>query len=735
MDYSEVILAYFAEDDVPPLSTADLGDVLRVKKTHWSRFKATVEQLVEAGKLRRKTDGRLQRKRPQVILTGVVRRTAGGAGSVRLSPVTESGDEAAATALAELDPAEPIHIEAEHLGGALTGDIVEFVLSRRRRTGGQRIGRITKIVQRAKTRFVGTYHEQRGQGYVTIDGAALGSKVAVGDPGAKGARPNDKVVVEILRFPEHDADLAEGVLTQVLGPHGQPGVDCLSIIHEFSLPDEFGDEVLEAARETVRAFNEHDLAGRLDLTNDVIVTIDPVDARDFDDAISLEQDDRGHWKLGVHIADVSHFVPEGSPLDRAARHRGTSVYLPDRVLPMLPELISNGLASLQAGHVRYTKTVFIHFDPEGLPTGSEFASSAIRVTRRFAYEEVMPILAEPDAHRSTVAPEILALLQRMHTLAMLLRRRRFARGALDLRLPEVKIDFDADGRVTGAHRRHHDESHEIIEEFMLAANIAVATQLWREGYPYLHRVHASPDERRLRALGDFVKGLGYDVKPWLGRLELQKLLTAVRGLPAEQAISYALLRSLKQAEYSPAEIEHFALAETHYCHFTSPIRRYPDLTIHRLFEASLARRSKSKVPPFDALQQLGEHCSMTERRAEAAERELVKVKLLTYLKDKIGLRLTATITGVERFGFFCLGEELPADGLVHVRNLPEDQYDYDKTTHTLTGRKRGTTFQLGQTVTVEVAQVDFAKRTLDFRLVPPTSRPRPAPTKKHPRQR
>lgn len=720
-EFAESILGWFNSPDAVPVRPKELARQLGVRQSKWSPFKAVIEQLLESGQLRLDADGLLSRKRPPVLLQGKLRRSASGAGSViPTTPIPTSGptskrQRAEAQGQEEADDLR-IYIAPEDLLGALSGDVVEIALSRRRRTGGQRIGRVTRIIERAKSTFVGTYHERAGRGYVTIDAAAFTHPVQVGDPGAKGAKPNDKVVVDLITFPT-DFEPAEGVITQVLGTHGEVGVDTLSIIHEFQLPDAFPEKVVEEARRVVREFDEHDLSDRVDLTEETIITIDPVDARDFDDAISLTEEE-GHWRLGVHIADVSHFVVPGSLLDKEAERRGTSVYLPDRVLPMLPEQLSNGLASLQQGHLRYTKSVFIHFDPEGVPTTTEFANTAIRPARRFAYEEVLPVLDAPEEFRGKVSVKVRELLQRMRRLARILRQKRFARGALDLQLPEVKLDLNADGEVTGAHQVQHDESHQIIEEFMLAANIAVARRLSELGLPYLHRSHAAPDERKLRALGEFVQGMGFDVKPWVGREELQKLLDSVRGEPAEQAIAYAVLRSLKQAEYSPAEIGHFALAEDYYCHFTSPIRRYPDLLVHRLFDAIVRRGKKVKPPSIPQLARLGEHCSETERRAESAERELIKVKLLTYLKGRIGWQMAATVTGVERFGLFCLGVDLPADGMVHVKNLPNDQYDYDRKSHTLAGRRSGTVYRLGDRVRVEVLKVDLHQRTLDYRLVP-----------------
>lgn len=711
-DFLTPLRAYFQHPEAQPVRIKDLAKLLRVKQSQASPFKAALQQLVEAGEIQQGKNGIVFKSQPADTIEGTIKRTASGAGYFR--PTVIASPNAAA---------EAVYVAPHHMAGAMTGDTVRLRILRRQRGEGQLCGRVMEITQRARTTFVGIYHEQHKRGFVTLDGAILDAPVAVGDPGAKGARPNDKVVIEMLRYPA-DGEMAEGVITQVLGPRGAPGVDCMSIIHEFNLPDAFPESVLEDARLQARRFEEHDLGDRVDLTRETIVTIDPVDARDFDDAISLEKHPDGSWRLGVHIADVAFFVQPGSPLDIEAQSRGNSVYLPDRVLPMLPEILSNALASLQQDHVRFTKSAFIEFTADGIPTHTELANTAIKVTRRFAYEEVMPIIADPEAHRGRVSAKVLDLLQKMHELAMLLRRRRFDRGALDLQLPEVKIDFDNGNHVSGAHTAAHDASHQIIEEFMLAANIAVASQLALKGFPYLSRVHAAPDEKKLHALGEFLQSMGHDVKPWAGRTEIQKVLNSVRGTPVEYAVSYATLRSLKQAEYSPIPIGHFALNEPHYCHFTSPIRRYPDLTIHRLVDELVQRHRKPKIPSETELAKLGEQCSMTERRAESAERELIKVKLLLFLKDKIGWKQHAMITGVERFGLFCQGIELPAEGLVHIKRLPNDQYDYETKSHTLTARKSGAVYRLGDRVMVEVAAVDLHKRLLEYNLVADEERPK-----------
>jgi ribonuclease R len=650
------------------------------------------------------------------------------------------------------DKDQDIYISQHNARDAATGDTVQVRVKgkprfRQGKPGFE--GEIVQILERVTNSFVGTYDEQAGLGYVLVDGMPFSQPIAVGDPGAKNAKPGDKVVIEMVRFPSHVHD-GEGVIVEVLGARGQPGVDTLSIIREFNLPGPFAEDALEDAREQAEEFDEAlsefevegeaaDLTGvasatprdgkardtsregrasgveREDLTRETIITIDPIDARDFDDAISLDRLENGHWLLGVHIADVSHFVRAKSPLDREARERATSVYLPDRVIPMLPELISNNLASLQPNKVRFAKTVFIEFTEDGAPVAAEYQSSAIRSSRRFTYEEVDEFLADRELWKARLTPNVHGLLAHMHELAMILRARRLRRGAIELSMQEVKIDLDRDGRVSGAHLVVNTESHQIIEEFMLAANEAVARILKDAELLFLRRVHQEPDPRKLQTLTEFVHELGLSSGSMESRFEIQRVLDAVKGQPEERAVNYAVLRSMQQAVYSPEEEGHYALASDHYCHFTSPIRRYPDLTVHRLLDTIAAK----KKPRNDMaeLAGLGEHCSQRERRAEAAERELIKVKLLEYMTTRIGEEMDAVVTGVQQFGLFAQGIELPAEGLVHVTSLQDDYYRYDKTTHTLTGYRKDNTYRLGDMIRVAVARVDVDRRELDFRIV------------------
>jgi ribonuclease R len=644
-------------------------------------------------------------------VVGTFRRMAGGYGFVR--PLDAPAG----------DRSRDVHVAAAASRDAASGDTVRVRLSSARdvRRPGP-AGEIVEIVKRRTTRFVGSYFEAAGQGWVRVDGTGFARPVAVGDPGAKGVHVNDKVVVEMVRFPTHLRD-GEGVVVEVLGKAGAVGVDTATVIHEFGLPGAFPEAALDDARDQATRFAEEVPPGRRDLTDRTIVTIDPVDARDFDDAISLERVERGHWLLGVHIADVSHFVREGSPLDQEARSRGTSVYLPDRVIPMLPEIVSNNLASLQPHRVRFARTCWIEFTPDGVPVHSAVESTAINSRRRFTYEEVDVFLGDPDTPAVEMPPEVRALLGRMRDLARILRSRRMARGALQLEMPEVKIDLDRDGRVTGAHVVENTESHWIIEEFMLAANEAVASALAAAAAGFLRRIHPQPDPRKLRQLTEFVSELGFEVDSLESRFELQRLLELARGRPEEHAVHYAVLRSLTRAAYGPQDDGHYALASDCYCHFTSPIRRYPDLQVHRALDA-LAR---GKRTPVEGLLQLGQECSDLERRAEAAERELVKLKLLLFFKSRIGEEMDAVVTGVEAFGIFVQGLAIPAEGLVPLDSLPDDIWRYDRASHTLAGRRAGNTLRLGDRVRVAVARVDLDRRSLDFRLVSRGRRPAPPP--------
>ena len=632
-----------------------------------------------------------------------MQRTARGAGFFRL-PSRDDG----------VPPTE-LFIKASDMRGAFDGDTVRVRMTGRRRGGGSRCGEVVAVLERVKTRFVGRYFERDGRGLVRVDRGLFEEPIEVGDPTARGARPGDQVVLEILHFPDRNR-VGEGVVVEVLGARDLPGVDQQTVIHEYGLPGEFSEEVLQEARDVAATFDDEVLGDRQDFTDLTVVTIDPADARDFDDAISLEPLEDGGWRLGVHIADVSHFVRPRGALDREARLRGTSVYLPGQVIPMLPELLSNGLASLQQKRLRYVLSAMIEYTDEGVVRHVEFAKAAIRVDRRFSYEEVSGLLADPDGFPGRVAAPVRSLLADMHRLSRLLRRRRFDAGALELHLPEVRIELDRQGGVESIREAVHDESHQVIEEFMLAANTAVARELAGRGLVFLRRVHPSPSPAKLRQFATFVSGLGFRLDRPQSRPALQALIDSASGGPLSHAVNYALLRSFKQAEYTGREDGHYALAAEDYCHFTSPIRRYPDLVIHRMITAIAVGKRPKGLTDAKATR-LGRSCSMTERRAEQAERALIQLKLLHYLDNRRGETIDAVVVGVEKFGVICRGVGIPVESLVHVSELAaNDFFDFDRGELTLTGRRTGRSFRLGDAVRVKIVAEDLDDRSIRFAM-------------------
>lgn len=606
-----------------------------------------------------------------------------------------------------------IFIPAKAKKNAMNGDSVR-VRMRKPDQNGRIEGEVVEIVERNRRQFSGTYQVVDGKSIVWIDGAKLEHPVSVGDIRGLPLESDDKVIVELVKFPD-EFHPGEAVILKILGNIKNPAVDTMAVIHQFGLPEEFPEHVLEDARTHADRFDEEVIPeGRTDLTAVPTITIDPIDARDFDDAISLCKNEKGNWELQVHIADVAFFVPEGSPLDDEAKQRGNSVYLPDRVIPMLPETISNHLASLQPDRRRLAKTVFIEYSPEGVLVHTTVFNSVIKNAYRFNYEQIDQYLGDREPWRERLPSEIFELVANMHSLAMMLRGIRKRNGGIELSLPEVKIDLDKLGKVKGAHVVTNTESHQIIEEFMLAANQAVATWLDVLELPYVRRVHAPPDRLKIRRLTEFVRALGISVEDLQDRFEIQRVVDSVRGQTTEYAVNYAILKSMSKAVYQCEFERHYALNMSHYCHFTSPIRRYPDLIVHRIIE-KLIQKLPAKENP-ELLEQLGEHCSNTEQTAENAERELVRVKLLHYLDKKVGEMLTGIVAGVRGSGLTVRGIEIPVDGLIPVEKLPQDRYRFDRDTHTLEGFRTGNRFRLGDELIVRIDHVDLARRQLIFRL-------------------
>ncbi len=639
---------------------------------------------------------------------------------------------------------QDLFISAENTGTAMHGDRVVARITRdqsyvRARGGGRPEGRIIRILERAHDTIVGTLQRSRNFFCVVPDDPRIPHNVYVQMPPPsllpKAPQPGDKVVVRLDAWESRHVN-PEGEIVELLGASSAPGVDMLSIIRKFHLPTEFPQPVLDEAKTIPETVSAAMSQGREDLRSQFIFTVDPDDARDFDDAINVERLDGGGWRLGVHIADVAAYVRPGGALDREALKRGNSVYLPDRVIPMLPERLSNGVCSLKPDVDRLAHTVFIQFANDGRVANCRFARTVIRSAKRLTYREAYAIIKAPPNDQ---------LSERVHgawELASLLRRNRFREGSLDLDFPEVKVRLDADGRPIQLERIENDESHQLIEEFMLAANEAVARELKNRLIPTVYRVHEDPEPDKLAEYRELVLSYNYKVGDLTNRPELQRLLASLRGKPEEQALKIGLLKSLKRARYAPQPLGHYGLSKTNYTHFTSPIRRYADLVVHR----ALADRDHPRGPRMEAgkVTTVAEHISVTERTAAEAEIEAVKLKKLEFFQRQLDARdpqvFRAAVIDVRNYGLLLELPDVLLSGMIHISALKDDFYTFIPARRQLVGRQSRATFSIGDQLRVYVARVDVFKRQVDFAIateLEKSAQPKPAdrPRSRRPRRR
>lgn len=618
------------------------------------------------------------------------------------------------------DPSEPdIYIPRANMNDAMHGDQVLVRLAERAEIYGRKPeGWIIKVLQRANTQIVGTYESNRSSSFVKPADVKIGIEILVPKKSAGGARSGDQVIVEITRWPKHGIP-AEGKITEILGHAGEPGVDVLTVIAAHQLPRDFPPNVAHAAERVPSTISPAEMSDRRDLRDVSVVTIDSEDAKDLDDAVHVEQLDNGLFRLGVHIADVSHYVSENSPLDLEARQRGTSVYLVDRVIPMLPHRLSNGICSLNQGEDRLTLSVSMDIDHSGRIKRYEIYPSVIRVRTRLSYTIVRGILAgKVPALREQYAP-LVPMLESMEQLANILRSKRQRRGAIDFDLPEIKVLLDEQGRTVGLEKRLRTVAESIIEEFMLAANETVAEHMDHREIPFVYRVHADPDPEKMVKLAELLRSFGQHLGAWteVRPMDLQKALAWMEGRPEEKMVSTLMLRSLKQARYEAENAGHFGLAAKYYTHFTSPIRRYPDLIVHRLlhetFRGPLSPERRELW--MNLLPKIAVDSSDRERVATEAERDSVDMKTTEYMVQYIGEEFPAVIAGVTAFGFF-VELENGVEGLVHVTALEDDYYRYVEEQHCLLGERLKKRYRLGDAVTVRLIRANPADRSLDFTL-------------------
>ena len=699
--YKNRILKFLSRPGCHPTKLAGISRALGVPEASWSEFHAAFKELRQTGKIVIGSKNLISLGAATGQVVGTFRANPRGFGFVIPQEPTSNGD---------------LFIVPGGTAGAMTGDkVIAKVLKKGGRAGRIRHrGEIVEILERACTKFVGVLKQADSKWFIEPEGKGLFAPIFVEDIAAKGAKAGDKIAVEIIRYAT-EKEPASGVIIDVLGRAGLYDSEIKSIIAQYNLRTDFGNECIEQARAAAGNFAPEASNGRDDITGEVIITIDPADAKDFDDAISLRKDADGNWVLGVHIADVSSFIPMDSALDLAARERGNSVYLPGKVLPMLPEILSNGICSLQPGLKRFAKSVYITYDSGGNILGREFANSIIQSTARLTYEQADNILS---GRASGFPGQVVALLKDMEVLAHAIEKRRLKNGMLHLDLPETELVMDDAGKVVDAHPADDSYPHTIIEMFMVEANEAVASLLDRFGVPFMRRIHPEPTAGGVKELGRFVRLCGLKVPRRLDRAAIQDLLTSVKGTGYSYAVNMYILRSLPRAEYAPMHIGHFALASTHYCHFTSPIRRYADLLVHRLMSCYIEYRLNmiglEEVLPEAELADIGGHITFTEQRADNAENELKTVLILQMLSEHVGQELNCIVSGLTNFGIFVQCTKFGIEGLVEFGDLGLDEWKYDTRTQAVVGLHSGKSVHLGQEMRVTIASVNVAARQLNL---------------------
>ncbi len=615
------------------------------------------------------------------------------------------------------DESEDIFIPETKVNGAMHMDTVEVIVSPAA-TGRRREGTVVKIVERGMKQVVCTYEQSKTFGFGVPDNTKFAKDIFIPQERSKGAVSGHKVVVEITNYGANGKN-PEGKVVEILGHINDPGVDILSIVRAYGLPVEFSEKIMHQVENVAHEVSSADMAGRKDLRDWQMVTIDGEDAKDLDDAVSLTMDG-DNYVLGVHIADVTNYVQEHSALDVEALKRGTSVYLVDRVIPMLPHALSNGICSLNAGENRLALSCIMTINPKGEVIDHEIAETVICVDRRMSYTNVKKILADHDAATIAEYEVLVPMFLRMETLSAILRKKRMKRGAIDFDFPETKVVLDEQGVPVAIKPYERNVATKIIEDFMLIANETVAQDYFWQDAPFLYRTHEKPDSEKIHKLSTFINNFGYSIHIGSDEVhpkELQKLLEKIEGTDQEGLISRLTLRSMKQARYSPICSGHFGLAANYYCHFTSPIRRYPDLQIHRIIKENLRGRfNEARRTHYEAiLPEVAKHTSEMERRADEAERETIKQKKVEYMEGHIGEVFSGVISGVTEWGFFV---ELAntVEGLVRVTSLTDDFYEYYEDSYELVGQATNRRYKLGQRIRVRAEQADRLMRTIDFSI-------------------
>lgn len=702
------ILELFHDPLYVPMKEKELVILMQVSKDSRELFKQILDELLLEKKIQISKRGKYslydetaaKKEALQDLLTGTFISHQKGFGFVEVDGM-------------EAD----LFIPEDKVNGAFHLDTVQ-VKPGNLTEGKRQEAEVVEIISRGMTQIVGTYEKSKSYGFVIPDHAKLNRDIFVPQERSKGAMTGHKVVVEITDYGNENRK-PEGKVIEILGHENDPGVDIISIVKGFDLPVEFGEKVMNQVERVADEVLEADLVGRKDLRNQLMVTIDGEDAKDLDDAVSLTKEG-SHYYLGVHIADVANYVQENSALDREALKRGTSVYLVDRVIPMLPHKLSNGICSLNEEVDRLALSCLMTIDEQGEIVDSQIVESVICVNKRMTYTAVAEILEEKKEETIEKYADLVPMFLQMEELAGILRKKRHKRGSIDFDFPESKIILNKEGEPIEIKPYDRNSATKIIEDFMLIANETVAQTFYWMELPFLYRTHDIPDPEKIMKLNTFIHNFGYALKLTKESIhpkELQKLLEKIEGTPEEALIQRLTLRSMKQAKYTVEATGHFGLSATYYSHFTSPIRRYPDLQIHRIIKDYIRGRMKEeRVAHYqELLPAVALQTSKLERRAEEAERETMKLKKVQYMESRIGEVFEGVISGITNWGMYV---ELPntIEGLVHVSTIPGDYFYYDEQNYEMIGQATGTSYKLGQKVNVQVKGCDRFMRTIDFVL-------------------
>ena len=721
MNLKEKILLFMQESAYKPLNAEDLALEMEIRGKELIEFWRALEELEHDAKIFKTRYDKYGIPEKMSLVVGRLSLSSKGFGFViPENPLTEDESD--------------LYIAQDDLKTAMHNDVVIARVNRQNLAGRSREGEIVRIVNRANKKIIGTFDASKNFGFVIPDDKRIGQDIFVARENFNKAKVGAKVVVEIINWPDKQRS-AEGKIVEVLGYKGDVGIEILSIIKKHDLAMEFPAEVEQEANKVPEQVMVDDSENRRDLRDKIIVTIDGDDAKDLDDAIYIERLANGNFLLGVHIADVSYYVRENTPLDKEARERGTSVYLVDRVLPMLPRRLSNGICSLNAGEDRLAMSIEMEIDYRGKVLKYEIFPSIIKVHTRLTYNIVRQILVDNDEALRQEHAKLMEPLENMERLCHILRNHRMQRGAVDFDFPEIKVKLDDTGKPIELVKRVRSLSESIIEEFMLIANETIAQHMHKIKMPFVFRVHEQPEQGKIDKLNNLLHNFGQNIpkSDEIRPKELQNILKKVAGKPEERIISTVMLRSLKQARYEAENIGHFGLAATYYTHFTSPIRRYPDLIVHRLLRETfrtgdISEKRKQKLTAI--LPEIALHASQRERAAAEAERETVDLKKVEYMTQFIGQHFMGIINGVTAFGIF-VELESGVEGLVRVSSMQNDYYVYVEEQYALIGEHTKKVYRLGDQVEIIVANANIEERNIDFIIADNGQYiPRPLPEKK-----